>query len=375
MWIHAVSVGEVNALRPLLTAIKEIPGVEVALSVTTTTARALAEEKFKGLYVYLFTFPLDNCSARVLDRLQVNQLVLVEGELWPELLYNAHKRKVPVVLINARMSDRSYRRMRILSGPVRWIFKKLTLILTATTQDTDRYLALGANPELVYQTGNLKFDTAESQTLSEAKRQELLKSLGWTRDDVIVLGASTWAGEETALVNAYQELKEQVPHLKLLLVPRHAERRAEVEAQLKALGVVYHRRTAGAVTHSPEVVLADTTGELASLVPLAAVVFVGKSLRPHTAGQSPIDPAAAGKPVVMGMGMSNFRMIARDLVEERGGVLVGGPQELKEALRRLLTHPQERHAMGEAARAWYEKNRGATERVLEYLELGERVRT
>lgn len=369
LWIQAVSVGELNSLRPLLTALKENPGVEVVLSITTTTARKLAEEKFAGLYVYMFTFPLDNCSGRVMERLKPDQLLLVDSELWPELLYGAQKRRIPVVLINARLSDRSYKRMQFLSGPTRWILKKLSLILTSTPQDTEKFLSLGANPELVYETGNLKFDTTHGTNMTDAQRAELLKSLGWNDKDIIAVGASTWAGEEIALLNAYKEIKAQVPHLKLLIVPRHAERRAEVEAVIKNSGLVYHRRTAGQVKGSPEVVLADTTGELALLVKLAAVVFVGKSLRPHTQGQSPIDAAAAGKPVLMGPGMSTFKNISETLVAAGGGKFVGGPQELKEELRYLLTHEKERAAMGAAALAWYEKNRGATQRVLEYLEL------
>ena len=369
LWIQAVSVGELNSLKPLLTLLKENPAVEVVLSVTTTTARKLAEEKFVGLYVYLFTFPLDNCSGRIMDRLKADQLMLVDSELWPELLHGAQKRKMPVVLINARISDRSYRRMRFLSGPTKWILKKLTLILTSTPQDTEKFLQLGANPELVYETGNLKFDTTHSRTMEPTQRAEMLKSLGWNEKDMILVGSSTWAGEEMALLNIYKEIKAEVPGLKLLIVPRHAERRAEVEAVIKTSGLAYHRRTAGQVSGSPEVVLADTTGELANLVQLGAVVFVGKSLRPHTMGQSPIDAAAAGKPILMGPGMSSFKNISETLVAARGGMFVGGPHELKEATRYLLTHEKERAAMGAAALAWYEKNRGATQRVLEYLEL------
>lgn len=374
VWLHAVSVGELNSLRPMLQAMKEMPKVEVVLSVTTTTARALAEEKLAGFYSYLMTFPLDHCTPAVLARLQPDKIVLLDSELWPELLNAAYLRKVPVVIVNARLSDRSYARMRALPGPVSWVMKRLSLILTATTQDTERYLSLGANPELVYQTGNLKFDTAQSREINDAQRQELLTSLGWSVKDRIVVGASTWPGEEAALISAFQELKAAHPTLKLLLVPRHAERREELETLLAGSGLSYHRRTAGAVTGTPKVVLADTTGELSWFIHLAEVVFVGKSLRPHTEGQTPIEAAAAGKPVLMGTGMSNFRLIARDLVAEHGGAFVAGPQELKEKLQELLANEPLRTQMGTAGRDWYLKNRGATRRVLEYLELEERVR-
>jgi len=152
-------------------------------------------------------------------------------------------------------------------------------------------------------------------------------------------------------------------------VPRHAERRVEVEALLKQNALPYHRRTAGPVSGTPEVVLADTTGELSSLMQLGALVFIGRSLAPHKEGQTPIEAAAAGKPVFMGYGMSNFRQIAQSLVDARAGSFVGGPTELREALRYFLEHKDARAAMGQAASAWFEKNRGATRRTLEWLEL------
>lgn len=377
LWIQAVSVGELNSIKPLLQALKENPLVEVALSVTTTTARKLAEEKFKGLYCQLFTFPLDNFVSRIFRRLMPDRILLVDSELWPELLHQAKKRKVPVTLINARLSDRSYRRLRILTGPCKWILSKISLILTATPQDTKRYLKLGANPEMVYQTGNLKFDLTQNRELGDKERNELLAGLGWGMGDRIIVGSSTWAGEEEALLGAYVRMKaepalqgkEKEKSLKLLLVPRHAERRGEVEALLKTSTLAYHRRTLGALKGTPEVVLADTTGELQALTQLGTVVFVGKSLKPYTEGQSPIEAAAAGKPVLMGIGMGNFRDIADGLVKARGGAWVAGPQELALKLQELLQDEEKCKEMGQAAQNWYLENRGATQRTLEYLEL------
>jgi 3-deoxy-D-manno-octulosonic-acid transferase len=252
---------------------------------------------------------------------------------------------------------------------VQRLLSKVTTLMTATAQDTERFLALGANRELVCQTGSLKFDAPVGAPLDEAMRQELLSSLGFSSSDTIVIGASTWVGEEKALLNAYASLKAEFPSLKLLLVPRHAERGAEVEELLKASGVAYHRRSLGQVTGSPDVVLADTTGELSKLLQLSSIAFIGKSLPPHKEGQTPIEAGAAGKPVLMGPGMSNFKLIAQSFVDDGGALFVSGEESLRAQIRELLKSPLKRTQMGQAARAWFEKNRGATQKTLEYLDL------
>jgi 3-deoxy-D-manno-octulosonic-acid transferase len=369
LWLHAVSVGELNAVKVLLQQLKTRNDCEVMLSVTTTTARKLADEKFKELCAYIFTFPIDVFSGCVFKRMQPDKLILMEEELWPETLHQAAKRNVGVYLINGRVSDRSFKRMMALRWAIQRLLRKVTRIMTATAQDTDRYLSLGANRELVYQTGSLKFDAPVGAPLDEATRKSLLDSLGFSPTDTIIIGASTWAGEEETLLNAYAGIRDEFPGLKLLVVPRHAERRDEAEAAFKKSGISYHRRSAGAVSGRPDAILADTTGELSKLIQLANVVFVGRSLPPHKEGQTPIEAGAAGKPVLMGPGMSNFKLIAQSLVDEGGGIFVGGEATLKEELRKLLSDPEKRNRMGERSRAWFEKNRGATEKTLESLDL------
>ncbi len=369
LWLHAVSVGELNSIGPLLRELKNNPAVEVCLSVTTTTARAIAENKLKDFYTYLFTFPIDNFSPKALSRLNPDRIIFVEGELWPELLWQARKKNIPVYIIGARLSDRSFRRFSCFKGMTRQLLAKVSGILAATQQDAERYLRLGANPELLTKLGSLKFDAVNPKPLPEAARTELWTSLGFPKDAVILLGSSTWAGEEKILLDAFLKLKAQNEKLRLLLVPRHAERRSEVEPLLKNCGCTYHMRSRGLVNGAPEVVLADTTGELAALTQLCALVFIGKSLPPHKDGQNPLEAAAVGKPILMGRGMSNFRQIAQELEEAKGGAFVGSAMELEEALAYLLAHEDYRRTMGEAARAYFEKNRGATLRTLEWLEL------
>lgn len=369
LWIHAVSVGELNALKPLLQRLKADPVVEVVLSVTTTTAYRLAEEKFKDLYVYLFTFPIDLFSGCVFKRLKPEILVLMEGELWPETLHQAKKHNTQAYLINARLSDRSFGRMKLWRAGARALMSHIHLIMAATPQDAERYRELSGEAERVLLTGNLKFDATISGAIDEAKRAELMASLGFVKTDKIMVGASTWPGEEEALLAAHKELKGKWSNLKLLMVPRHAERGGEVESILKNGAVTYHRRSAGAVSCPVEVVLADTTGELSSLVQLGSVVFIGKSLPPHTEGQTPIETAAAGKPILMGPGMSNFRQIARSLVESGGGRIIKTTKELTTAIGEVLADEGLRVSMGAASRAWYEANRGATEKTLKAMGL------
>jgi 3-deoxy-D-manno-octulosonic-acid transferase len=245
--------------------------------------------------------------------------------------------------------------------------------LTATKQDTERYISLGANPELVYQTGNLKFDTANTKPLDEESKLKLFTSLKIKENSLVILGGSTWAPEELALINAYNSLKEEFPKIQLILVPRHAERGSEVESLLKTQNISYLRRSNGYKSNNsdefPDVILADTTGELAAITQLTDVFFVGKSLPPHKEGQSPIDSAAAGKPIIMGTGMSNFRQISQSLVDSGGGFFVGGPLELKEKIGELLRNQILRQKSGALAKKWFDKNCGATKRTIEILEL------
>jgi 3-deoxy-D-manno-octulosonic-acid transferase len=264
--------------------------------------------------------------------------------------------------VNARISDRSFRRMLAVRPVVRPLLGGLTRVLAAAEPDAGRFRDLGFAASDIVVLGNIKLDVAIPVLTAEelaALRREL--GLG---DGPVLLGSSTWPGEEAALVAAWRAA--QVPGRKvgLLLVPRHAERRAEIEAWLQQAGVTSHFRSRGAAPGPVDVAVADTTGELRRLTQLADIVFVGKSLPPHTEGQTPVEAAALGKPLLFGPGMGNFRVIARDLVNAGAASVVADPVALAAAVTALLADPAARVARSTAARAWQHANQGAVNRTV-----------
>jgi 3-deoxy-D-manno-octulosonic-acid transferase len=371
IWIQAVSVGELRALRAFIDELGKNKGIEIVLSTTTTTGFEVARELYANKVAYLFSFPIDLFAKRVLQQIQPDRVILMESELWPELLYQANEAGIPVALINARVSDRSFKRLCKIPAGSRWIMAHLDRVLASSKHDGDRFIQLGVKPEKLSVTGNLKFDAASAVTISAEEKTVLLKSLGWNSSHTIILGSSTWAGEEDALLKAFAEARLRHTQARLLVVPRHAERGDEVEALLKSSGLTYSRRSRKeSFIENPDVVLADTTGELGKLTALAGIVFVGKSLPPHTMGQTPIEAASLGKPLLYGQGMSSFPAVAPELAERGGARWVGGPMELKLAISELLAHPEKCARMGQAAADVFNQNRGATERTIRELGLG-----
>jgi len=368
VWLQAVSVGELLAVSPLLETWRREGGVEVYLTTTTSTGYALAAERYvaKGLVAGLGYFPMDfwGCSARAWRGIAPDLAVVMEGERWPEHLFQAVKRGVPTVAVNARLSDRSFRRMRRLGPLARLLVRGLGRVLAASEADASRFRDFGVAAERIEVTGNLKLDVALPEVGAE-ERARLRRELGFGVDAPILLGASTWPGEEAALLEAWRGVRAD--GWKLLIVPRHAERRGEIEADLKAAaaanGLRWHLRSRGAAAGEVDVAVADTTGELARLLALGEIVFVGKTLPPHTEGQTPVEAAARGRAVVLGPGTANFRDIARDL--ERCGAVrrVADAREMAEAVRELAASASARAALGEAGACWHAGNRGAAART------------
>lgn len=378
VWLQAVSVGEMLAIAPLLEAWRRDPTVQVYLTTTTSTGYAVAAERYlaKGVVAALGYFPLDfwPCPARAWRAIDPDLVVLTEGERWPEHLHQATRRGVPAVAINARLSDRSFRRMRRLGPLARLLTRGLSRVLAASAADAERFAAFGVPPGRIAVTGNLKLDVAlPGVSGDEAARFRRELGLGDAR---ILLGASTWPGEEAALLAAWRRLAV-ADSWKLLLVPRHAERRGEVEAMLareaEARGLRYHFRSRGAAAGEVDVAVADTTGELARLLALADLVFVGKTLPPHTEGQTPVEAAARGKTVLLGPGTDNFRLIARELEALGAARRAADPERLADLVQTLARDADARAAAGSAGLRWHAANRGAAERT--HTALGEILRT
>ena len=365
VWLQAVSVGEMLAIAPLIEAWKRDPALEVYLTTTTSTGYALAAERYlaKGAVMALGYFPLDfwACSARAWRAIEPDLVVLTEGERWPEHLHQAARRGVSAAAVNARLSDRSFRRMRRLGPLARLLTRGLSHVLAASEGDAERFKAFGVPADRIRVTGNLKLDVSLPEVgAAEAEKFRLELGLG---DAKLVLGASTWAGEEAALLEAWRGLGGANSGWKLLLVPRHAERRGEIEALLAASGLRYHFRSRGAAAGEIDVAVADTTGELARLLALGVIVFVGKTLPPLSSGQTPVEAAARGKAVVFGPGTANFRLIARELEAAGAARRVADGKELGEALRNFAEDPGARRQAGAAGSSWHQGNRGAAERT------------
>ncbi len=374
IWIQAVSVGEVEAIGPLLNRLHQSGRVEVVLTTTTSTGFQLAQQRHAGLCLSIGHFPLDfwPCSAAAWRRIQPDHILLTEGELWPEhLLGQACRRGIPAYLINARMSDRSFARHQATSFIAKRLLGAFKWIGAGSELDAERLCELGYPAAQLQVMGNLKFDVAADTALPEQERQKLRSELGFGDNPsaVVLLGSSTWSGEESLLIKLVGELRNEGNDVRLLLVPRHVERREAVRRELVASGIPFHQRsTAGSVAQAGTLIhFADTTGELSRLTRASDLAFTGKSLDPHEGGQTPVECAAAGIALVYGPHMSNFRSMCAGLEKAGAALRADDAESVARILKRLVHEHTERRKMGEAGSAWHASNRGASERTAEQL--------
>jgi 3-deoxy-D-manno-octulosonic-acid transferase len=358
VWLQAVSVGEMLAIGPLLEAL-HADGVEVWLTTTTSTGFRLANERYRALAAAIGYFPIDwwPFSARAWRRIRPDLVILTEGERWPEHLAQASKRRVPVLSVNARLSDRSFRRMRRFPWAARTMLGGVSRLLACSMQDATRFRELGFPADRIVVTGNIKLDV-DIPRLDEAEKKRWRRELGLP-EGLVLLGSSTWPGEEDTLLEVLKTARARGVACSLLLVPRHAERRNEIDALLAAGGMRYHLRSRGSAPAVVDVAVADTTGELRQLTQLADLVFVGKSLPPHTEGQTPVEAAALEKPILFGPGMGNFREIARDLLARGAAWQVTDGSALVRRATELLEDGPRRADLATAAARWHRDNTGA----------------
>lgn len=376
VWIHAVSVGETYvALRFMDEWRLAQPDVAFVMSVNTSTARDLAVKSLHPADALVY-FPLDFLPVvrRVLGLIRPRMLVLTECEFWPNLIRQAKRRGCPVMLVNGRMSDRSfkgYSRFSVLFTPV---LRCVDCLCVQGVRDHGRYLALGVDADRILVTGSAKYDVALKDPGDPAKAAAILAMAGIKGSDLVLLGGSTWPGEEEVLLDYFLRARKRHPALKLVLVPRHAERRDEVVAVIQRRGLDFIQRSKGLPVSEgavPGVLLVDTTGELRHLYTAATVTFVGKSLIQH-GGQNIIEPAACGKPVVVGPNMENFLDIAAEFTAGGGLVQVQDAAGLMRELDALLQDPALRAAVGEKAASLVMKNKGSLRVTVERaLKLGE----
>ncbi len=370
IWLHAVSVGEVVAVSRLVTVLdQQLPDFQVLVSTTTRTGQKLAQERFGIDRVFYCPLDLPWAVRAYLEAVNPRMLILAETEFWPNLLSACFRRRIPVAVVNARISGRSWPRYRLLRRQWGPILRNLSCLLAQSEVDAQRLKAIGCLPERVSVSGNLKFDVRETR---EAEATRLLRTLGPGLR--FVVGGSTLEGEESALLEAWPELLRAEPELVMILAPRHPERFGAVAALLDRSGFRWSRRSdwKGRADSELEplapgqIVLLDTIGELASIYALAAVAFVGGSIATW-GGHNPLEPAQLGVPIVMGPHYANFRAIT-DYLREHDAVRIVDSEQLAQTLAELLTNGAEAKALGDNARRVFDQQAGATERTVRALE-------
>lgn len=357
IWVHAVSVGELTTARPLLPLLREaLPELALFVSTTTLTGRCLAEARLRQVVDGLFYCPFDFRFAvrRVVRQVRPRLLLVVDTEIWPHLLRACREAGARNLVVNGRISDRSFPHYRLIRPVMKRFLAQVDHFCMQSERYAERMIALGAEPSKVTVTGSLKFDAATAaEGLSAAAR--LIP-----QGRPVLVAGSTLAPEEEILLEVFARLKKSRPALFLVLAPRHPERFDEVAslAQGREFRVVRRSRLESAPSEDVEILLLDTIGELGSVYAAADVVFVGGSLAPW-GGHNLIEPAARGKPVLFGPHMANFAEIARAFLEAEAAIQVRDRVELAGQLERLMDDAARRAAYGERARRLVEANRGA----------------
>jgi 3-deoxy-D-manno-octulosonic-acid transferase len=403
-WLHAVSVGEVNVALKLANALRTLePDLRCVLTTTTTTGFALARKNaprwIEVMYTPLDYWPIIRHAFSIIHPLRI---ILIEAEIWPNLAAEAHARRIPLALVNARLSphsERRYRQFRFFIAPT---FRLLDLVCVPEQEDADRWAALGVLRDRIRVTGSIKYDpdapgqikaTARlfgvppfqpSQPLRRSKpggsarhllgaspdrlKPELQTPSAVSAEQLVLFGGSTHRGEEEILATVFLRLRQQFRSLRLFIAPRHVERLREIRAQLDALRLRV-ALASEALSHrelNADCLLLDTTGELQRWYGIATVVFIGKSLSAH-GGQNPVEPILAGKPVVFGPHMENFAILANMLVSKKGAIQVHDVNSLERAFSELLRNTEACQQLVQNAHEVLSAHEGATARAAKLI--------
>ena len=367
IWVHAVSVGEVLAARTLIADLRRAyPRLKLFLSTTTLTGQQLARRSV-GDVDGVFYFPFDWAFSvrRTLDRVRPRLFVMIETEIWPNLLRECRRRGVRTVLVNGRISYRSFPRYRLIRPFFRRVLDDIDRFCVQGDEAARRLVELGADPDRITVTGSVKFDALDVAPPPGRGRQRILRFFRLSPNRPVLVAGSTLKGEETAVVRAFNLLRTRGGTPLLIIAARQPERFAEVERLCRQEGLSTVRRTELPIDAEPraDAVVLDTIGELAELYQIGTVVFVGGSLVAG-GGHNILEPAVFGKPIVFGPHMENFAEIAEAFLANGAAIQVRSPRELDEALVGLMGDPVRRARLGAAARALVEANRGAKDRTV-----------
>jgi 3-deoxy-D-manno-octulosonic-acid transferase len=370
IWLHAVSVGEVLAVSRLVAELDSaLPEFQLLISTTTRTGQALARERFGAGRVFYCPLDLPWAVRAYLNVLKPVMLILAETEFWPNLLSGCYRRQIPVVVVNARISDRSWPRYLRLRRMWRPFLRRLTAVLAQSQIDADRLLKLGCQPERVSVSGNLKFDI---RATTEAEATRLIRAISGTLR--LVVAGSTVEGEESLLLDAWMAIVASASDTVLVLAPRHPERFDSVAKLVERAGFPWRKRSAtGQAPLNPgEIVLLDSIGELASIYSLATAAFIGGSLV-KAGGHNPLEPAQFGVPVVMGNHYANFAAIVETMLI-RNAIRIVSPANVGEEILRLLNDPVLASEVGSMGKQVFEREAGATKLTVKAIQQTLRLR-
>ena len=373
IWLHAVSVGEVNAAKTIINELQDkFPDFEIVISTTTDTGYARATNIFgEDFKVFYFPFDFSFIMRRAFHNIRPAICLLMEQEVWPNFVGFAQQLDVPVVVVNGRISDKGFARYKNITFLAKMIWQKVTLVLAQTEEYAERFITIGARPEGVIVTGSLKYDTAQITDKVDGA-DTLAAQLNITDERLWVAGA-TGPGEEIILLDVFKDLitQKQFKDLRLAVVPRKPERFDEVAQLIKAAGFDFARYSAIKNTDAKSsektpVILGDTMGDLRKFYSLATIIFVGRSLVPM-GGSDMMEAAALGKPTIFGPHASNFRHTVDALLKDEGAVMVKDKKDLLQAMQKCLSDPDSAQKIAHDGREVIIKNKGATQKTISQI--------
>lgn len=363
IWIHAVSMGEVQAAIPLIKALfSDFPQYSILITTMTPTGSQRVQKVFgkQVSHVYL-PYDLPGAIERFLNRIQPRLLIIMETELWPNLLYSCNKRKIPVILANARLSANSAAGYKRINSLVRQMFSGITALAAQTSLDAARFIQLGISPRRVHITGSIKFDIKLADNLTE--QAQLLRNQ-WGIQRRIWIAASTHEGEEEIILAAFQKLKSHIKDLLLIIVPRHPERFNKVAAKCQKFSI--SRRTENNINFNTDIYLGDTMGELPLLYAASDIAFVGGSLV-AIGGHNSLEPAALGLPVIMGPHVFECEAIFKNLLQANAATQVNNTTQLILAVTMYFSNHKLKTQTGENGRLFVKQNQGALQALLNII--------
>lgn len=364
--VHAVSVGEVNAVENFVKAIRaQYPDYEIVLSTTTKTGRQVAQAKLAKYTDKIVYFPYDFCFSvkNFLDNIQPDKIIVAETEIWPNFTYVAYKRKIPMYIINGRISPSSFSGYKKIRFFIRRVLKRYTKILMQTAPDAQRINRVGAPAEKIKVMGNLKFDITRTLSLDEVKK---LKNQILPNPSPVLIAASTHSGEDEIVLNVYKRTKKDIPDLKLLIAPRHPHRFGQVEALLKKTKFNYGKRSENVSFADNDIIMLDTMGELGQMFSIGTVAFIGGSFS-NTGGHNPLEANIWDVPVITGPTVFNFKDIYKLLTASGAAKMVYDEFDFKDVLTKFLTDEEfYQHSVREI-RNIFETSSGALNRAIEEI--------